>query len=409
MNIGLITNSYPPNSNGVSRAVYGLEQVLKEKGHTVYIATPDCGITYPPHIYPIRSFKLPSTVSPDLAWPVLYVEEVSSFFKDKDIDILHSHDTMLGGAETVMVAMHLGIPCVHTYHTYVEDYEYFKMPAYRAFIRNYSRLVCDAYDGIIAPSTKVQKYLQEAGVKTKVSQIFNPVQHILENAETKGINLRNALSIPLHSKVFITFSRLAKEKNIQESIYCLAPVLRNHDAHYIVAGDGPYADVLKNLVGELGIAHKVHFSGRYEAKDIASFGETADIYVFTSKTENLPTVLTESMYAGLPVLSIADPAAQYIVRNGINGWMCKPGEMTQKATDLIYTDLSSFKYQAKLAAEAYINQPFGEIFEDYYVKTILAHSTQQKTPSLVEKQVQHLYGLTEGVLEKFLNVVTRLR
>jgi glycosyltransferase involved in cell wall biosynthesis len=174
MRIGILTNSYPPNLNGVSVAVANLEKALTKLGHSIFVVTPQVpGVIYAENVLPLKSYSAPSHASSDLRMPYDFISQTVKFLQQNQVEILHSQDTLVGGVESVIIAMKLKIPCVHTYHTMVEDYDYFNFPGYRLFIRNYSQIVCDGHEAVVAVSPKTEEYLRKIGVSSQIIQIPN--------------------------------------------------------------------------------------------------------------------------------------------------------------------------------------------------------------------------------------------
>lgn len=60
---------------------------------------------------------------------------------------------------------------------------------------------------------------------------------------------------------------------------------------------------LKSLARSLGIAGRVHFVGRQDPGRLAELYQASDLLVLASRTEALPSVITEAMLSGLPFVS----------------------------------------------------------------------------------------------------------
>ena len=115
MRIGILTNSYPPNLNGVSVAVANLEKALTKLGHSIFVVTPQVpGVIYAENVLPLKSYSAPSHASSDLRMPYDFISQTVKFLQQNQVEILHSQDTLVGGVESVIIAMKLKIPCVHT-------------------------------------------------------------------------------------------------------------------------------------------------------------------------------------------------------------------------------------------------------------------------------------------------------
>ena len=370
MRIGILTNTYPPNLNGVSVAVKSLKKSLEKAGHKVFVATPEIkGQKYPSNILPIRSSPVPKTISPDLKLPYLYVNQTSEFFQKNGVEIVHTHDTIFGGLEGLIIAMKLNVPSVHTFHTMIENYDYFKIPGYKSLTKNFIQTVCNGYEHIIAPSPKVYDYLLSIGVYSRITQIFNvPDTEPLEKNTTSDFTEPKSFSKiftpsadkketyidPATDFVFITFCRLAKEKGVGQGIEVLSPILKKYPtAKYLILGQGPEKENLENLVKNLKLDNKVIFTGKYERQELPYYASLSKVFLFTSTTENLPTNIFEAMFLGLPVISVDDSSVDYLLKDGENGFKAKLCDLTKIAEDLIQNPkkLIKLSQQAKESAK----------------------------------------------------------
>jgi 1,2-diacylglycerol 3-alpha-glucosyltransferase len=273
MRVGILTNTYPPNLNGVSMAVSSLEKGLKDLGVEVFVATPKVKNTvYPKHVLPLKSATVPDSISPDLKVPYLYLSEVKQFFEQNKVDLIHTHDTILGGAEGALLGYQLNLPTVHTFHTLVESYNYFQFPGYKPLIANFVKQVCNQYDHVITPSQKVYRYLLEKGVAVPISQILNIPNYTDLDTKVSSKDKKDLLEkfkISQNDTVLITFCRLAEEKGLQIGIDLLEPALKqNPNLKYILAGWGPFGDKLKQIVAEKNLSDQILFFGKYLRKDL---------------------------------------------------------------------------------------------------------------------------------------------
>jgi len=329
MRVGILTNTYPPNLNGVSVAVYSLKQNLEKLGIKVFIATPGIkGYKYAKNILPLRSASVPKQISPDLKLPYLYTNQVKKFFSKNKVDIIHTHDTFLGGPEGAMLGLEMKLPTIHTFHTITEDYEYFPIPGYKQLVSNIIRDVCNQYDHIIAPSTKVYQYLLQKGVGSPISNILNVpnLEGITKVIKPKIVQeTAENLGIKSTDFVVVTFCRLAKEKGIYEGIQTLEPLFKKYpNIKYLLAGWGPEEDKLKKYAHKHKLQKNVLFYGKYQRSELPLISQLSKLFLFTSKTENLPTNIWEASYLNLPCVSITDSSVEYLLIDGYNSLI---GEM----------------------------------------------------------------------------------
>lgn len=139
---------------------------------------------------------------------------------------------------------------------------------------------------------------------------------------------------PDHAYLGHTFGTLEKDPPISKSDYGIpedAPMVlllsRMHwkkgvdlllDAgrdlpgvHFLMAGSGPDLEKYKAMARELGIADRAHFPGWCNNR--AALLEKADVCCLPSRYEPFGTVISESWFAGIPLVATrADGARQYV-------------------------------------------------------------------------------------------------
>jgi 1,2-diacylglycerol 3-alpha-glucosyltransferase len=384
MKIGILTNSYPPNLNGVSNAVYNLEMALKKAGAEVYIVTPRVPkVIYADNILPIYSAPAPKHASKDLRVPINIGNKVYKFFLDKKVEILHSHDTIMGGFDTIALAHKLEIPCVHTYHTLLEEYEYFNFPGYKQSIRSISQLICDGHTATIALSSKIKHYLLNIGVSKEIISLPNIIDLSFTKDDEKERKVNEFLynNSLLETKNLITFGRVAKEKNLKFAIDKFIKFLDKNEAYkekirYIIAGDGPELNNLKEYAKNY---HPyITFFGKYCRDDLQYLLRPQDTFLITSFTEVLPTTPLEAMFFGLPVICINDSAYDYLIKDNINGLICTDENLIQKLEYLFDSqDLhAKLSKQSRIDAQSYLQQDVASQYIDTYQRLINNYSKE---------------------------------
>jgi 1,2-diacylglycerol 3-alpha-glucosyltransferase len=388
MTVGILTNTYSPDLNGVSIAVKNLKENLEIRGVKVVVATPKIeGRKYPEDIFAIRAIPTDDIVSPDLAIPYLYINQVAKFFESQGVDVVHTHDTMIGGAEGIAIAAKLNIPCVHTFHTFIEQYPYLNLPLRNKAIRKMILIFLNNYNHITAPSVKVYKYLSGLGIRTPMTHLVNVTGCNDLRRLPFDKDLGAILGILPTDFVFLTFCRVAKEKNVEIGIITMLPLMRKYpNIKYIIAGQGPEVENLQKLVNYLNISEQVIFVGRYQLEDLNLIGCLAKVFLFTSHTENLPTNLLEAMSLALPVVSVDDEAVKYLLKHGENGYMGSVDEMTDYCEKL-YLDrelTERFAENSLVTALEFQNQDTTQKYIDLYEKVIRQYTKSIENP---EKKV----------------------
>jgi 1,2-diacylglycerol 3-alpha-glucosyltransferase len=388
MNIGIITNSYPPNLNGVAVCVKNLEIALSKKGVKVFIVTPKVpNIDYPDNILPIPSYAVPTVMSKDLRLTMTYNDrKIRNFFQKNKVELIHSHDTIMGGLDAIIIGEKLKIPVVHTYHTFLEEYSYFNIIGYKLYIRNYSKFICDNSDSVIVLSDKIKLYLQDIGVKTNLISL--PNIYVPKQIDESQLGKSNSFiehNLIDHTDNIIIFGRVAKEKNIILSIEKLIPLFHLHPKlRFIILGDGPQSIEIQNYVIEHKLYNKVLFYGSYNHTDLANIAKYCLLYLNTSRTEVLPTTALEATSFSLPLLCINDKAFEYICHNGYNGFLITEDKITSIVNHLLENKekISVLARNSKEVYDNYIRQDLSNLYIELYNTTI-----QNYKPIAIPKKI----------------------
>jgi 1,2-diacylglycerol 3-alpha-glucosyltransferase len=125
-------------------------------------------------------------------------------------------------------------------------------------------------------------------------------------------------------------------------------------------GDGPQADALRQLAGELGIGERVKFTGQVPFGEIPNYLKAADLFAFASVTETQGLVTLEAMAAGLPAVAVAASGTQDILEDGAQGFLVQndPQDLANGIIKLVENPglMSKFKSAALRKSRAYDNK-----------------------------------------------------
>lgn len=165
MRIGIFTDTYLPNINGVVTVIRVMEQERRKEGHEVYIFAPaHPGRRHdPPGVYRFPSLRF--VYYEGMRGAIPYNQEGLKVIPG--LDIIHSHDPFSIDLLALWASRRYRILHVHTYHTfYVEYRRYLPRPIRpsRRMAEQVSRAFCNCCDAIIAPSSQMERELGSYGV-----------------------------------------------------------------------------------------------------------------------------------------------------------------------------------------------------------------------------------------------------
>jgi 1,2-diacylglycerol 3-alpha-glucosyltransferase len=323
MKVGLFTDTYRPQINGVVESVDTTAQFLRKRGHKVYIFAPKVsGYTDPsPQIIRLNSVRILKNPEERLAMPV-----PTKGFRDMlrlDLDVVHAHG---GGTLSLLgyqLAVVRGLPFVFTYHTlYTEYLHYFLKGRVITpdMVKSASRVFCNLTDTVIAPSHKIEKELKSYGVTKPILVVPGGIDTALY--QEKAGYLREKYQLPDEAKIILFTGRLGKEKNLRFLIQAFKEIsLKVPNCYFFIVGDGPERKRLETQVNRNQLQQRVVFTGFLPRGEVPRVYADSDLFVFASQTETQGLVVAEALASGLPVVAVKDEAIGEMVVDGENGYL----------------------------------------------------------------------------------------
>lgn len=328
MNIGIFSDTYYPQLNGVTTSIRTLAHGLEEKGHNVYIFTPWDPRT--PEVDEPNVFRIPSM-------PFLFLKNfragllcpphLSRKIHSLNLDIIHTQTEFSLGFLGKFISTTQGIPLVHTYHTMYEDYVHYIAGGHLItpeMAREFSKFFCNGTCDVIVPTKKTEDLLLSYGVTTPISIIptgIDTARFRKENFSAQEIlELRHTLGLDANTPVVLSIGRVAKEKSIDVVIKALPGLLEKMPAaKMVIVGEGPEKENLESLAKSLGIENHIIFTGGKPWTEIGKYYQLGNVFCSASVTETQGLTFAEAMAAGIPVVAKNDPCINNIITHNITG------------------------------------------------------------------------------------------
>lgn len=336
MNIGLFTDTYFPQISGVATSIQTLKNALEDQGHSVFIfTTTDPHVakgTIEPNVFRLSSVPFVSFTDRRIAFRGLF--QATKLAKEVKLDVVHTQTEFALGAIGKYVAHSMGIPAIHTYHTMYQDYLHYILNGHLLkpyHVKQFCRAYLHNMEGVIAPSLQVKDVLEGYGIKI-------PIRVIPTGVDLKGINenpkrdVRKDLGLSDNDIVLLTLSRVAAEKKIEHILDVLPEIIEKFPkVKFVIAGDGPDMDNLKDQVHRLTLEDYVIFAGSVEHTDVGNYYRMADLFVSASDTETQGLTYIEALAAGTPSVVFDTDYTEEIFDNPRLGAIFKTKqEMKQK-------------------------------------------------------------------------------
>ncbi len=362
MNIGIFTDTYKPQLNGVVTVVKTLERELTKKGHNVYIftvETPDYhqNNSNEKNVYRLPSIKFFWEPNLRLGFPIYFPPlRVAKKWK---LDIVHSHTPFTLGRVGHFVAKKMKIPEIHTYHTMFEEYADIYLPLPGTFLRFYakseSKRFCERTTAIVAPSKKMKKVLLDYGITKPIVVIPNGINlspflyNVPNNNEIEDFKSKWKLG---NDKIIIFVGRMADEKNIDVLLMNfkkVVDIIKN--VKLLMVGDGPKIKKYKELAEMLNISERVIFTGFLKnwPHELSIAYHSADLFVTASHTEVHPMTFIEAIASSLPVVAAYDASIEDMVDG--NGFLFEDDKKLYEGAIKILSDDSLQKMMSERSSE----------------------------------------------------------
>ena len=188
-----------------------------------------------------------------------------------------------------------------------------------------------------------------------------------------GIDVQMIESAPPSARAtdIIFVGRLTREKGIAlliNSVHLMREQRRNVSC--LVIGEGPDREHLQPLVHALDLEANVHFEGRVDSdSEVFSSMKSSKVLALPSLREGLGLVVLEANACGIPVVTIEHPsnAAQDLVTNGKNGYICKPSEedLAEKL-EMVLASGDDWEGRCKESASRYDWNAIVDSIEQFY-------------------------------------------
>jgi 1,2-diacylglycerol 3-alpha-glucosyltransferase len=317
-----ISDVYFPRVNGVSTSVWTFRHDLGLCDVATVLVAPDygpSGAAAEPDVVRVAASGVPGDPEDRrMRWGAL----TGALGNLAGFDLVHIHTPFLAHYAGVRYARRLKIPCIATYHTFFEEYLHHYVPALpralgRGLARGFTRSQCRAVTALVAPSEPMREVLLEYGVATPIHVIPTGLA-AHRFAPGNGARFRVAHALPADRPLMLYVGRVAHEKNIEFLVRVFAEVrARVPNALFVIAGEGPARESLRQLASRLGLAEDVHFVGYLDRDtELLDCYAAADVFVFASRTETQGLVLLEAMAQGAPLVSTAKLGTRSILKDG---------------------------------------------------------------------------------------------
>ena len=320
LRIAVVTETWPPEVNGVALTLARLVHGLCQRNHSVQLIRPRQGKNetalvqddmsellltgLPIPRYPQLKLGLPSKKALIRAWTL------------RRPDLVHIATEGPLGWSALQAARRLRLPVTSDFRTNFHSYsKHYGVGWLRKPIVAYLRKFHNHTACTMVPTHLLQSELQKLGFDN-LRVVARGVDTSMFTPQHRSEALRQSWGADENTLVLLSVGRLAPEKNLDLVVKaCQALRAAQRPVRLVFAGDGPYRSELQARCPD------AVFLGMCDHQTLSTIYPSADLFLFPSLTETFGNVTLEALACGTPVLAFDSAAASELVQAGRNGWL----------------------------------------------------------------------------------------
>jgi glycosyltransferase involved in cell wall biosynthesis len=314
MRIAIVTETWPPEINGVALTVLSLAQGLAALGHSIEIVRPRQDDDAAATIEGLDHLPMPGAALPrypGLRFGLPAHRRLRRHWSSQRPDVIYIATEGPLGLTALGAARRLRIPVSTGFHTRFDDYaRHYGLGFLTPIVYAYLRRFHNRADATVVPTLELAEFL-EANRFRNVRLLRRAVDTKLFHPGQRDDSLRREWDLGDNDLAVICVGRIAPEKNLDLAVHAFRAIQAQHpEARFVLVGDGPARKMLK-------AAHPDFiFAGVRRGADLARHYASGDLFLFASLSETFGNVTLEALASGVPVVAYDYGAAREHMRAG---------------------------------------------------------------------------------------------
>lgn len=318
MRYAIVTETYPPEVNGVALTVAAAAAGLRRRGHAIEVVRPTRPGESPGRgedELRVRGCALPRYPGLRLGLPC--AGRLAAHWRAAPPDALYVATEGPLGLSALRAARRLGIPAATGLHTRFDHYmRSYGLGLLEGAALRWMRHFHGRGALTLAPTHELAGLLRASGFRN-VERMPRTVDCARFSPAARDEGLRRTWGLGPRDLAVVYFGRLAPEKNLALATRAFQAI----EAHWagpgrprmVWVGDGPERGALEG-------ANPAHvFCGLRTGEALVRHVASADLFLFPSTSETFGNVVIEAMACGVATVAFDRGAAREHMRDGIEG------------------------------------------------------------------------------------------
>lgn len=325
LHIALISETFPPEINGVANTLGRLVDGLRSRGHRVQLIRPRQDIDHTQDsdddLLLTRGWPLPGY--PGLQWGQSSLHKLLRRWQRQRPDVLYIATEGPLGLSALRAAKRLAIPVVSGFHTNFQQYTgHYGIGLLTRAMTNYLRWFHNRTQLTLVPSIGQKVDLERRDFE-RLALLARGVDSQLFHPRRRSDALRESWGLGPDDLAVLHVGRLAAEKNLGLLVKAFKALQQAHPQRrmrLILVGDGPLRASLQAQLPE------ALFCGLQRGETLAEHYASGDLFLFPSLSETFGNVVLEALASSLGVVAFDQAAAAQHIHHGHNGLLARPGD-----------------------------------------------------------------------------------
>lgn len=331
LRVAVVTETYPPEINGVAMTTGRMVAGLVAAGHRVDLIRPrqaheGGAIRLEEDGQGIeellsRGIPLPRYANLQLGLPARKLLLRRWSVQRPDVVQVVTEGPL--GWSALTAARKLRLPVISEFHTNFHRYSgHYGVGWLKRPIAVYLRKFHNRADLTLVPTRALCEDLAAQGIG-RVDVVARGVDTALFDPARRSTPLRRSWGLAPEDLAVVYVGRIAPEKNLALLEKAFEAIrARQPRARLVLVGSGPAREALQ--ARQPGAV----FCGPQTGTALAEHYASGDLFLFPSLTETYGNVVAEALASGLPVAAYRDAAAQELIEHQVHGWLAEPGDET---------------------------------------------------------------------------------
>ncbi|MDM0045934.1 glycosyltransferase family 1 protein [Variovorax dokdonensis] len=324
LRIALVTETYPPEVNGVAMTLQQLVHGLHARQHEIQLVRPrqaeQDAARRVDGLQEVLMRGVPIPRYPEMKMGMPAHRALLALWSRQRPDVVHIATEGPLGWSALKVAQRLKLPVCSDFRTNFHAYSrHYGIGWLARPIMGYLRKFHNRTAFTMVPSEALHEELREFGFERLVT-VARGVDTRQFDPARRSEALRQSWGAGPQTPVALFVGRLAPEKNLTALVRAFVAMReRRSDTRFVIVGDGPATVALASALPD------ATFCGTRRGEDLAAHYASADCFVFPSMTETFGNVTLEAMASGLAVLAYDHASAGQMITTGHNGLLAPLG------------------------------------------------------------------------------------